>query len=131
MFKKFVKDSSGQALVEFALVLPIFILLTFGVIEISKIGYSYVTLNNAIRSAARVASVGGLDGEILSTAASSSPQLDSSLLTIDITPDEAGRRSGSQVTVSASYPVSLSTPVLSHILPNPVIVRSSLAMRIE
>lgn len=131
MLKKFCKDSSGQALVEFALVLPLFLLLTFGVIEISKIGYSYVTLNNAIRSGTRVASVGGLDGEITNTIVSSSSYLDGTLLNITITPGELGRNSGSQVTVAASYPVYLNTPIISQVLPNPVIVRSSLAMRIE
>lgn len=130
MWQRFFKESSGQALVEFALVLPLFLLLTFGVIEISKIGYSYVTLNNAVRSAARIASVGGMDSEIIHTVTASS-SLESSLITINIAPGESGRRSGAQVTVSASYPVNLTTPILSGILPNPVVVTSSLAMRIE
>ena len=131
MFKKFCKSSSGQALLEFALVLPLFVLLTFGVIEVSKIGYSYVTLNNAVRSGARVASVGGLDEEITNTIATSSTYLDHTLLNITIIPEEMGRRSGSQVKVVASYPVYLSTPIISQVLPNPVTVNSSLAMRIE
>jgi Flp pilus assembly protein TadG len=131
MFKKFCKSSSGQALLEFALVLPLFVLLTFGVIEVSKIGYSYVTLNNAVRSGARVASVGGLDEEITNTIATSSTYLDQTLLNITIIPEEMGRRSGSQVKVVASYPVYLSTPIISQVLPNPVTVNSSLAMRIE
>ena len=131
MFKKFCKSSSGQALLEFALVLPLFVLLTFGIIEVSKIGYSYVTLNNAVRSGARVASVGGLDEEITNTIATSSTYLDHTLLNITIIPEEMGRRSGSQVKVVASYPVYLSTPIISQVLPNPVTVNSSLAMRIE
>jgi Flp pilus assembly protein TadG len=131
MFKKLCKSSSGQALLEFALVLPLFVLLTFGVIEVSKIGYSYVTLNNAVRSGTRVASVGGLDEEITNTIATSSTYLDQTLLNITIIPEEMGRRSGSQVTVVASYPVYLSTPIISQVLPNPVTVNSSLTMRIE
>lgn len=131
MLKKFWLRSSGQALVEFALVLPLLLFLVFGVIEISRIGYSFVTLNNAVRTAARVASVGGLDSDITSAVTGSSVYLDSTLLTITITPGESGRRSGSQVTVAASYPVYLTTPLISQVLPNPVTINSSLAMRIE
>jgi len=130
MLNKFIRSSSGQALLEFALVLPLFFLLVFGVIEISKVGYSYVALNNAVRNGARVASVGGLDGEITHSITSSS-SLDTTLLTINISPGELGRRSGSQVTVTASYPVYLSTPVISQVLPNPVVVHTTLAMRVE
>ena len=131
MLKKLCKSSSGQALVEFALILPLFILLIAGVIEISKIGYSYVTLNNAVRSGTRVASIGGLDDDITNTIATSSPNLDIALLNISITPNESERRSGSQVLVVVSYPVHLTTPVISNILPNPVVIQTSLAMRVE
>lgn len=125
------KSSSGQALLEFALVLPLFLLLLFGVVEISKVGYSYVSLNNAVRSVARIASVGGSDSEISSIIASSAPFLDASNLTISITPNETSRRSGSQVIVDASYDVFLTTPFISQVLPNPVVVYSTLAMRLE
>lgn len=131
MFKKLLHSSKGQAVVEFALVLPIFLMLIFGVIEMSRVGYSYVTLNNAVRSGARIASLGGVDSDIRSTIASSAPLFNSNLISIQITPNDSSRHSGSSVTISASYPVTLSTPILSQFLPNPVVVRTSLAMRIE
>ncbi|KUO66577.1 MAG: pilus assembly protein TadE [Gracilibacter sp. BRH_c7a] len=131
MIKKKWRSSSGQALVEFALVLPLFLLLIFAVVEISHVGYSYVTLNNAVRSGARVASLGGLDTNIRNTVSTSSPLFDTNLLNVTITPNETNRRSGTQVTVTASYEVHLTTPVLSQVLPNPVNIESSLSMRIE
>lgn len=129
--KKTYKSSPGQALVEFALVLPLFLLLIFAVVEISNVGYSYVTLNNAVRSGARVASLGGLDSNIRNTVTTSSPLFDTNFLNVTITPNEANRRSGSEVNVNASYEVHLTTPVLSQVLPNPVTIQSSLSMRIE
>ncbi len=131
MTRKKCKSSPGQALVEFALVLPLFLLLIFAVVEISNVGYSYVTLNNAVRSGARVASLGGLDSNIRNTVTTSSPLFDTNFLNVTITPNEANRRSGSEVNVNATYEVHLTTPVLSQVLPNPVTIQSSLSMRIE
>src|SRR5665811_966119 len=51
----------GQGLVEFALVFPIIALLAFGFIDIGRAVFSYNTLTNAARQAARVAAVNQLD----------------------------------------------------------------------
>ena len=47
----------GQSLVEFALVLPIFLLLLFGLIDAGRLVYHNTVLSQAAREAARVASV--------------------------------------------------------------------------
>ena len=47
------KYYKGQALVEFALVLPFFLLLVFGIIYSGMLFYDYSTLSNVARSAAR------------------------------------------------------------------------------
>lgn len=49
----------GQALVEFALVAPVFFLLLFGIIEGGRFILYYETLNNATREGARYAIVHG------------------------------------------------------------------------
>jgi Flp pilus assembly protein TadG len=51
--------SRGQGIVEFALVAPIFLALTFGVIELGWLVYSNHTLTNAAREGARYAMVNG------------------------------------------------------------------------
>jgi len=51
--------SAGQALVEFALVAPIFFLLLFGIIEGGRFILYYQTLSNATREGARYAIVHG------------------------------------------------------------------------
>lgn len=52
-------EPRGQALVEFALVIPIFLLLLFGIIEGGRFVFFYEMLSNATREGARYAIVHG------------------------------------------------------------------------
>lgn len=51
------RRSRGQSLVEFALILPVFILLLVGLFDVGRAVYGYNTVSNASREAARVAIV--------------------------------------------------------------------------
>jgi Flp pilus assembly protein TadG len=51
----------GQTLAEFALTLPILLLLLFGIIEFGRLFQSWVTIQNASRAAARYAVTGQFD----------------------------------------------------------------------
>jgi Flp pilus assembly protein TadG len=51
------RHGRGQSLVEFGLILPIFLLFIFGIIDLGRAVYAYHTLNSAAREAARVAVV--------------------------------------------------------------------------
>src|SRR5215467_9624760 len=51
----------GQTLAEFAITLPILLILMFGVIEFRRVFPAWVTLQNAARQAARYASTGQYD----------------------------------------------------------------------
>jgi Flp pilus assembly protein TadG len=48
---------AGQALVEFALVLPVFLLIVFGIIDVGRYVYTNNAFNQAAREAARYGSV--------------------------------------------------------------------------
>ncbi|HEX9635208.1 MAG TPA: TadE family protein [Candidatus Limnocylindria bacterium] len=50
-------DRRGQSLVEFALVLPLFILLVAGLFDIGRAVYASSTISNAARTGARIAIV--------------------------------------------------------------------------
>jgi Flp pilus assembly protein TadG len=69
--------NGGQALVEFALVLPIFMLVFFGLIDLGRAVYTYNTVANAARSAARVA--------IVNQSTSGTSTCDTSLSTVWVT----------------------------------------------
>lgn len=74
----------GQTLVEFALTLPILLLLMFGVIEFGRIFQAWVTLQNAARTAIRYAVTGQYDQKVF-------PHIDTQPWTpLDPSPGEAG-----------------------------------------
>lgn len=52
-------SARGQALVEFAIVAPLFFLVLFGIVEAGRFMLFYETLNNATREGARFAIVNG------------------------------------------------------------------------
>src|SRR5690554_6072897 len=57
----------GQTMAEFALTLPILLLLMFGVIEFARIFHAWVTLQNAARAAARYAVTGRWDEDVVAS----------------------------------------------------------------
>ena len=52
-----MKNNKGQSLVEFALVIPFFLLLVFGIIYSGMLFHDYSTLSNLARSAGREAAI--------------------------------------------------------------------------
>ena len=57
-----IRGGHGQSLVEFAMVLPILLILIFGIIDFGMGLRSYISLTNATREGARFAAVGNLAG---------------------------------------------------------------------
>jgi Flp pilus assembly protein TadG len=57
MKRKDIRDQEGQAMTEFAIVLPIFVLLLFGIIQFGITFNNYITLTDAARAGARKAAV--------------------------------------------------------------------------
>ena len=55
------KDARGQGLAEFALVIPLIILLFMGILDFGRAIYAYNTVANAARQGARVAAVNQAD----------------------------------------------------------------------
>ena len=51
------RRTRGQALVEFALVIPLLLLLIFGIVDAGRLIYAYNTVSNSARNGARVAIV--------------------------------------------------------------------------
>jgi Flp pilus assembly protein TadG len=48
-------EDAGQSLVELALVLPLFVLLLFGAVEVARLAYASIEVNNAARAGASYA----------------------------------------------------------------------------
>jgi Flp pilus assembly protein TadG len=118
-----VDKSRGQALVEFAMVLPMLAILIFGIIDFGVAIHSYIALTNATREGARFAAVGNEAGSYPSnctgsnstttigrvcTAANGLDLADVSSVTVSY-PD--GQAPGKSVVVSANYTYHFITPL--------------------
>lgn len=128
---KIIKNQQGQALVEFAIILPILLLLVMGIIQFGMMLGSYLTLQNAAREGARAGIIGSTNAEIQRVINSTSPNLELDKLTVGITPSEAIRKSGDSLTVSVSYNYSLTIPIISSLFNNAIVLNAQTSMRIE
>lgn len=124
-----MRSEKGQSLVEFALVLPLLLTILFGITDFGRIFLDYLTLDHASREGARMASVGGTDSQITSTIDASLAGLDLSKRTITISPS-GSRTSGSNVTITITYPIDYITPFIEDILP-PFTLTDTTTMRVE
>jgi len=130
MFNRFIKGKDGQALVEFALIVPIMILLLVGILEFSTLGGAFLMVNYGAREGARVAALGADDDTIIQEVINSTTMLDDSSVVVQIIPS-GYRTSGEPVTVKVDYPVIIDVPVIEQILGNPKWVHGELTMRVE
>jgi Flp pilus assembly protein TadG len=108
-----LRNERGQAMVEFALVLPILMALLLGIIQFGIVFNNYITLTDATRAGARQAAVSrfvGDSGASAKAAVENSAQgLDQKQLapTISVTASPDWNTPGNDVTVTASYPYSI------------------------
>lgn len=96
------KDERGASLVEFAIVLPVFALLLFAMIDFGLAFQSFIGLRNGVNAGARMASVNQTDS---SCATASNPMI---CTVQDRIGNLLGAKSGS-VQVSISFPTGSST----------------------
>jgi Flp pilus assembly protein TadG len=103
-----LRSQKGQSLTEFALALPILVLLLFAVIQFGIVFNNYETLTDATRAGARKAAVGrqlpNPQNAVISAVRSSATDLNQSDLSITVT---STWQPGADVTVTATYPYSI------------------------
>jgi Flp pilus assembly protein TadG len=97
----------GQALVEFALVLPILATLILGVIQFGIVFHDYLALTDAVRTGARQAAVTHDSGTASNAVIGSASELNTADIAVSVSPS-SGWQPGSDVTVTASYPYDIS-----------------------
>ena len=64
LLRKFRRNRRGSAAVEFALVLPVLMLLLFGIIDFGRMMNARITLSEAAHEGARAAAVAGDDAAV-------------------------------------------------------------------
>lgn len=120
--------SRGQALVEFALVVPIFVLILVGILDLGRGVYAYNTLNNAAREGSRLAIVDQTVNDIQSFTAQQAGWLgvDPSQVTVEFRdPETQGACAGAPgsnaivgclAVVRVEYSYQAATPIISQLV---------------
>lgn len=122
------KKEDGQSLVEFALALPLILLLLVGVIDFGRVIYTHLQMELVTQEAVRLGGLGESDEAIRTYAKNQFHVGDASLLTVNISP--AGtRKSGTYVTVELVYPEKLFNPLGDYAVPYKV--KTSSMIRVE
>jgi Flp pilus assembly protein TadG len=104
----FRRNEQGQAVVEFAIVVPLIAMLLFAILQFGIVFNNYLTLTDAVRAGARKATVSRhatSRHQIVETAVkNAAPGLDTAKLDISLL---TSWEPGTDVKVSASYPYSV------------------------
>lgn len=114
---KKAEGERGQSLVEFALILPIFLLLVFAIVDFGMGLYSWITVTNAAREGARLGAVGADQPSITARVRDTAGNLDNPNLTVTVTNCVSGCATtgvpGESLSVHVDYDYQLITPVSS------------------
>ena len=128
-----MKGYRGQAIVEFALVVPLLLVVILGVVLVAEIGVARLALEHAAAEGARTGSLTNDDELVRSTVAAAVAPLDASSVEVDINPTEkesprssAPRGSLLRVRLRYAVPVPLGFVGLPRL-----IVEGAAARRIE
>jgi Flp pilus assembly protein TadG len=103
-----IKSERGQTMTEFAMVLPLLVVLLFGVIQFGIAFNNYVALTDAVRAASRKGAVsresGNPVGDCTSAAYNAAGDLKTSKLNVSCS---SSWQPGADVTVTGRYPYSI------------------------
>ncbi len=125
-------SSRGQTITEFALVLPVFLLLVCGVVDFSNVLYNKMTMQNALRQAGRYATTGNTlpnqptrVASIISIVEQAAAGLNLSSNSINISSNGTGGTGknanpggpGDIITISVNAGVPMLTPVMAPFFP--------------
>jgi Flp pilus assembly protein TadG len=101
-----MRRDDGAALVEFALVLSLLVMITFGIIEFGRAYNAQVTLTHATREGVRVLAITGDESAAVTATKNAAPSLSSASLNVST----ASCIPGYPTTVHATYPLSYDIP---------------------
>ena len=130
------KREDGQSLVEFVLVVPIFLLVLFAIVDFGMAFHAWITVTNSAREGARLGSVRATSGEIEQRVRDTTDTLDQADLSVAVTNAEG--QPGESVVVDVSYSYSLMTPLADLLnlvsggtIPSTLTLSSTADMRLE
>ena len=131
------RSESGQSLVEFALAIPIFLLIMFGLFDLGRVVYAYNTISNASRESVRVSIVNQTASDVEAEAIKQAVSLD--LTDADVTPaymDAGGVACAAPIPVNCLASVTIVynfvpvTPVIGQLI-GPLQITAATEMPVE
>jgi Flp pilus assembly protein TadG len=122
------RNDSGTAAVEFALVLPLLLVIALAMIQVGLLVRDRLLVEDAARAGARQASLASDPAAIMGAARRAAPGLDSSHLSVRVS--RAGGR-GQPVTVTVDYASVIRVPFVAWLLGRWVGMRSTVTDRQE
>lgn len=129
-------DQRGQSLVEFALLVPVFLLLLFAIVDFGMGFHAWITVTNSAREGARLGAVGADAATIEQRVRDTADSLDQTKLTVAVT--NAQGAPGESVIVDVEYQYDLITPlaglfqfISGNTLPTTFNLSSTAEMRLE
>jgi Flp pilus assembly protein TadG len=129
------RRDGGQALVEFALVLPVFLILVLGIVDFGWALRSWMTVSNSAREGARLGAAGATCDDIRQRAVDTSGSL---LTAYDVSVENCQGQPGTSVVVTVKRDYSFATPLGGLLttlsggaLPSTITMTSRSDMRIE
>lgn len=106
-----IRDDRGQTMVEFTLVVPILLLILFGIIQFGIVYNNYLTLTDAVRVGARKAAVSRTEAEpetfVKTALLNAADSLDRATLEPRVSITAPVWQHGADITVKASYPYEI------------------------
>ncbi|HNX29099.1 MAG TPA: pilus assembly protein [Syntrophomonadaceae bacterium] len=143
-----IKAQQGQALVEMALVLPILLLIVFGIIEFGRVYTYQLEINSIARQGARTAAVSSAANygdvansmmDLILETSESRTAVDGSVTVpstgsvgaIIVTSISRDNSAPPNVVSTVTLPVRIYAPVIAQITGDPVILSASVTMRIQ
>lgn len=109
LIRKNKDGEKGQSLVEFTLIIPIFLLLVFAIVDFGMGFHAWISVTNAAREGARIGAVGADDTTIEARVRDTVGGLDDEDLSVNIT--NAQGDPGEAVSVTVEYDYELITPL--------------------
>ena len=106
---RFRQTDTGQTLVEFAMVLPLMLILMFGIVDFGRAFYIWLTVTNAAREGARVGATQQPTGPIGTRISQAMGPLGTSQLTTTLGNVQGPR--GEAMTVDLTYNFNFVTPL--------------------
>lgn len=122
------RDQRGSAVVEFALTLPLLLLVAVALVQVAVVGRDRLVLEHAARAGARVAAVDPSDDAVRSAALDAATGLEAAGVGVSVRRSEG---LGQPVLVRVEYDVPVALPLAGWLLPSAVHLAAEVAMRQE